>query len=113
MATYLAGLHKEVSAIFDGVWIPEVDNNQQTLSVAAPAAAVYARPKLLAPDHWAFPQGVWPKKPKFAALTNLFKRRPRQTGPPRGRREDRRLSEISKHLLINQPKLSTPANRSS
>lgn len=102
MAKYKAGLHKEVSMIFDGVWIPEIDNLQQSFAAPVPASATYVHPELLAPDQWSFPQAVWAKRPRFGAIVNVFRRAPvKNVFTSKANREKKRLLEISKHLLIN------------
>jgi len=103
MARYEAGLHKDVSVIFDGVWIPEIDNFQQSVAAPAPVAAAYVHPSPLAADKWSFPQAVWSKKPRFAAVANIVKQVPGHIFSSRAKREEKRLLEISKHLLINLP----------
>ena len=93
MIKHQAGLHKDVAKIFDGVWIPEQDNIQNSVSTGYKDSSAYTNPKPLATDHW-------PEKVKVP-------QRPRQSsGPlsffsPRARREKKRLSAISRHLLIN------------
>lgn len=96
MATHKAGLHKEVSVIFDGVWNPEIDNIQQSFGMPAASGATYVYPRALDIENW-------PKEPKFAAIIKVFKQAPGRIFSSRARRERKRLLSISKHLLINMP----------
>jgi hypothetical protein len=96
MATHKAGLHKDVSVIFDGVWNPEVDNLQQSVGVAVASGAAYVHPGTLDVNHW-------PKQPKFATIIKVFKQAPGHIFSSKARREKKRLLSISKHLIINMP----------
>ena len=96
MATHKAGLHKEVSVIFDGVWNPEIDNLQQSVGVAVASGAAYVHPGTLSLDRW-------PKEHKFATIIKVFKQAPGHIFSSRSRREKKRLLSISKHLMINMP----------
>jgi hypothetical protein len=96
MAKHKAGLHKEVSTIFDGVWNPDVDNIPQSFEVALAPSTVYVHPNQLAVGHW-------PKEPKFATIIKAFKEAPGHIFRSRARREKKRLLSISKHLMINLP----------
>ena len=101
MARHKAGLHKDVSAIFNGVWIPQVDNTQQSVGTPTPSGAAHVHPKQQAPNQSSLPKATWLKTPSFAALLKAFKQAHSYVFPSQAKREKRRLSEISKHLLIN------------
>ena len=94
MRKYKSGLHKDVPAIFDGVWNPETDNIQQSLD--APAASNVARVD-------PAPQAVyhWPQKHRSPSLLRACKDASEFVFRSRARRERKRLSSISKHLMIN------------
>lgn len=96
MATHKAGLHKEVSVIFDGVWNPDIDNIQQSFRMPIARSATYVHPRALDIENWS-------KEPKFAAIIKVLKQAPRHIFSPKARREKKRLLSISKHLLINMP----------
>jgi len=96
MATHKAGLHKEVSVIFDGVWNPEIDNIQQSFGMPIANGATYVYPRALDIENW-------PKEPKFAAIIKVFKQVPKHIFFSKARREKKRLLSISKHLIINIP----------
>jgi hypothetical protein len=115
MANYEAGLHKDVLSIFEGVWIPHVDNVQQTVSAPVTASVAIAHPKPLVPDHWVLPKTSVPRKhritrrvrshrsSRFFGITNAIKQFPGQILKSKTRQEKKRLESISKHLLINLP----------
>jgi len=94
MSTHKAGLHKDVSAIFNGVWNPEVDNIQESFSEPAANAAAYVQPGLTAFDDW-------PKEARFVSMVKVFVKTPGHIFSSKRRREKKRLLSISKHLLIN------------
>ena len=99
MANKKAALHKEVTRIFHGVWTPQVDNFQQQNSVTSKGNAANFHPKPLTLDHW-------PKKAqsvKKMQKAKLPKRIAWSFFSPKARRERKRLSSISKNLLINLP----------
>jgi hypothetical protein len=96
MNKHKAGLHKDVSTIFNGVWDPEQDNLESSDEPGA-AAVAYARPEAMALDNWPTE-----KKPKFATIVKVFVEAPGSLFRSRARRERKRLLSISKHLLINQ-----------
>ncbi len=98
MNTHKAGLHKDVSTIFNGVWDPERDNVQTSLDESGTNAVDYADPHAVALDDWPTE-----RKPKFATIMKVFAQAPGHLFRSRARREKRRLLSISKHLLINQP----------
>jgi len=77
MSTRKAGLHKDVSVIFNGVWDPEVDNIQPSFF------------------------DDWPKEARFATIAKVFIKAPGHIFSSKRRREKKRLLSISKHLLIN------------
>jgi hypothetical protein len=115
MANYEAGLHKDVLTIFEGVWIPHIDNVQQTISAPVATSAAIAHPKPLVPDHWILPDATVTKKhriPKrtrsyrssrFSGITNAIRQFPGQILKSKTKQEKKRLESISKHLLINLP----------
>ena len=96
MALHKAGLHKEVSVIFEGVWNPEIDNIQQSFDAPVASGAAYVHPGTL-------DMGNWSKEPKFATIIKVFKQAPGHIFSSRARREKKRLLSISKHLMINMP----------
>ena len=96
MRNYKSGLHKDVPAIFDGVWNPETDNIQQLFDAPAVSTVAHFDPG---------PQviGHWPKEHKSAGFFNACKDASGYIFRSRARRERKRLSSISKHLMINMP----------
>jgi hypothetical protein len=94
MSTRKAGLHKDVSAIFNGVWNPEVDNIQESFNEPMADTAAYVQPGFMPMDNW-------PKEARFATMVKVFVKAPGHIFSSRRRREKKRLSSISKHLLIN------------
>jgi hypothetical protein len=68
MSKYKAGLHKEVSAIFNGVLLPKNDGSQRPSGVPAPAHQDYGVPKPSAPEPPTqkppVPSHMTPTKPK-------------------------------------------------
>jgi hypothetical protein len=114
MANYEAGLHKDVLTIFKDVWIPQIDNIQQTVTVPVATGAVYAHPKPLVPDHWILPREAPPRKQRiyrrvrhrssrFFGITNALKQFPGHVLKSKTKSEQKRLESISKNLLINLP----------
>ncbi len=99
MANQKAALHKDVASIFEGVWTPQVDNNQQQKSVTSTENATNFHPKPLTPDRWSKKAQSVPKEQK----TNAPKQTAWSLFSPKARREKKRLSSISKNLLINLP----------
>jgi hypothetical protein len=95
MSTHKTGLHKDVSAIFEGVWDPEVDNIQESFEEPVMNAA-YVQSGPVAAENWH-------KEARFATLVKVFARAPGHIFSSRKRRERKRLLSISKHLLINIP----------
>jgi len=100
MAKHKAGLHKEVARIFDGVWTPQIDNIQQSLQTSTTGGAAYVNTKPIAPENWSIELKATDaaKTPKQASW-NIFS--------PKARRERKRLSSISRNLLINLPEKNT------
>jgi len=96
MSTHKAGLHKDVSAIFNGVWNPEVDNIQPSFNEPEPSGTAYVQPAQLAIDNR-------PKEARFANIVKVFVKAPGHLFSSKKRREKKRLLSISKHLLINMP----------
>ena len=96
MNRHKAGLHKDVSTIFEGVWNPELDNTQPSFEELATATITYVHPKAAAPNEW-------PKEPRSATIVKAFAEAPGHLLRSRSRRERKRLLSISRHLIINQP----------
>jgi len=102
MAKYKAGLHKEVERIFNSVWIPQLENTPSSISTAYRNNGAFVHPKPLAPDNW-------PNKTKATQkIKNARKGKQSWAGPwsflsPKARREKKRITTISRHLLINMP----------
>jgi hypothetical protein len=95
MITHKAGLHKDVAKIFDGVWTPEVDNVQFSVSTAYNKSGAYIHAKPLAADNWPETLKVTTNTKQSSVAWSFFSKK--------ARREKKRLSEISRHLLINMP----------
>jgi hypothetical protein len=94
MINYQAGLHKDVAKIFEGVWTPQVDNIQTAVSTSYNQSGAFVYPKPL--DLGGQSETVIkPKRPQPSRTWSFFS--------PKARREKRRLSAISKQLLINLP----------
>ena len=96
MSTRKTGLHKDVSVIFNGVWDPEVDNIQPSFDEPVPDNDAYVLPGQIAVDNW-------PQEARFVKIVKVFVKAPGHIFSSRRRREKKRLSSISKHLLINMP----------
>ena len=94
MRKYKSGLHTDVPAIFDGVWNPETDNVQQSFDVptARKVAHVVPAPQVV---------GQWSQEHKSAGFLTACKDASSYLFSSRSRRERKRLSSISKHLMIN------------
>lgn len=97
MAKYEAGLHKDVAVIFDGVWIPHIDNVQQSVAVNIPVNVEYDRPRPLALESWEAPKSN--RAGRLSGIADFFRFLP--LVPSKRKREKKRLAEISKNLLIN------------
>lgn len=95
MIKHQAGLHKDVAKIFDGVWIPQTDNIQTSVIVTYKDSGAYTHPKPLTTDNWPERVNI-PKRPKPSSSPWSF-------FSPKARREKKRLTAISRHLLINMP----------
>ncbi len=94
MINYHAGLHKDVAKIFDGVWTPQLDNIQPAVSTSYIQTGAFVYPKPLVLNRR--PEIISdPKRPQPSRTWGFFS--------ARARREKKRLSAISKHLLINLP----------
>ena len=96
MRKYKSGLHKDVPAIFDGVWNPETDNIQQSFDVPAASTVAHFDPVPQAVNHW-------PQEHRSAGFFRVCKDASEYIFRSRSRRERKRLSSISKHLMINIP----------
>lgn len=95
MITHKAGLHKDVAKIFDGVWTPDVDNVQFAVSTAYKKSGAYVHARPLDADNWPETVKIIKKPKQSSGAWSFFS--------PKARREKKRLSEISRHLLINMP----------
>jgi len=95
MTKHKAGLHKDVAMIFEGVWNPEIDNQQPSFSAPVDDRTVYAQPAPVAVERW-------PAQPKSVTILKLFKGAGGGLFRSRARREKKRLMSISRHLIINQ-----------
>jgi hypothetical protein len=95
MMKYKAGLHKDVAKIFDSVWIPQTDNIQPAVSTAYKDINALVHPKPLALDNWPEKAKKTNKPQPSSSPWSFFS--------PKARREKKRLTEISRHLLINLP----------
>jgi hypothetical protein len=96
MTKHKAGLHKDVSTIFDGVWNPERDNLVQPAGRSETTGVAYLDSKAMALDQW-------PREPKSVTFLKVFWEAPGYLFRSRARRERKRLLSISKHLIINLP----------
>jgi len=96
MLTRKKGLHKDVSVIFDGVWNPEVDNIQESFNESIAGIDPYVQTGPMAFNNW-------PKEARFVTIVKIVMNAPGYIFSSRRRRERKRLSSISKHLLINIP----------
>ena len=94
MAKHKPGLHKDVGKIFDGVWNAQIDNFQQNFN--SPEQIAFVKPKPLSLE-------LRPKEAESPATNKATKRTGQFVSSPKTRREKKRLSSISKHLLINLP----------
>ena len=94
MSTHKAGLHKDVSVIFNGVWDPEIDNIQPSFEEPAANSAGYVQPGSMAARNL-------PQEARSITIAKVFKA-PANIFSSKRRREKKRLLSISKHLLINQ-----------
>ncbi len=92
MRNHQSGLHKEVSAIFDGVWNPETDNVQAVIAAPVASSAAYI-----------FPGAPSARDSGFGSVLRGLMKAPGLIFNSRSRREQKRLGSISKHLMINMP----------
>lgn len=92
MENHQSGLHKEVSAIFEGVWDPETDNVPPAIAVPVPSSAKYL-----------FPGAPSARETGFGSILKGLMKVPGLIFSSRARREKKRLGSISKHLMINMP----------
>ena len=93
MAEHQAGLHKDVASIFQGVWDPDVDNKEQSFTPTVTNKVVY---------HMGSRAGAHQyKEPKLASVARTLSEVPGHLFSFKSRREKKRLSSISKHLIIN------------
>lgn len=93
MAEYQAGLHKEVTSIFQGVWDPKVDNTEKSYTPTGTNRVVYHMGPPPARNKY--------REPKFATVVRALSEVPHHIFSLKSRREKKRLMSISKHLIIN------------
>jgi len=95
MAKHKAGLHKEVATIFNSVWTPQTDNIQ-IYQTSSKVAALYISPKPITSKKSS-------KRTQKSHRTKASRRISWDFFSPKARREKKRLSAISKNLMINLP----------
>lgn len=95
MSPQKTGLHKDVSVIFNGVWDPDKDNIQPSFEENEVDSLAYVQPAPTAVEHS-------PQEARFVTIVKVFAKAPASLFSSKRRREKKRLSSISKHLLINQ-----------
>ena len=93
MADYQAGLHKDVASIFQGVWDPTIDNTEQSYTPTLTNKVVYHMGPRPGSNHY--------REPKLASVAKAISDVPGHIFSLKSRREKKRLSSISKHLIIN------------
>jgi hypothetical protein len=91
MADHQAGLHKEVSSIFQGVWDSTVDNIEQSYAPTGTNNMVYHMGSVR--------RGR--RDTKLATVAKTLSEVPGHILSLKSRREKKRLLSISKHLIIN------------
>lgn len=96
MAKHKAGLHKEVAMIFDGVWTQQIDNIHQSIDMPSQIVAEYIHPKPIALKKSS-------KTVKNSVQVKTSRRISWDIFSKKARKEKKRLSSISKNLLINLP----------
>ncbi len=96
MRKFSSGLHKDVPTIFDGVWNPATDNLQESFEApeTSNVAPVSAGTQVV--DHWR-------RESRIGGFLRVCKDAPGIVFRTRSRRERKRLTAISKHLMINMP----------
>lgn len=93
MAEYQAGLHKDVASIFQGIWDPTVDNTEDAYAPSGANRVVYHMgPRTDSTKY---------REPKLSTMAKAVKGMPGHIFSLKSRREKKRLSSISKHLIIN------------
>ena len=93
MADYQSGLHKDVASIFQGIWDPTIDNTEQSYTPTGTNRMVY--------HMGARPAANSYREPKLASVAKALTEMPGHIFSLKSRREKKRLSSISKHLIIN------------
>ena len=93
MAEFQAGLHKDVTLIFQGIWDPTVDNTEQSYEPTVTNKVAYHMGSRSAHNHY--------REPKLASVAKALSDIPSHIFSLKSRRERKRLSSISKHLIIN------------
>lgn len=96
MRKYKSGLHKDVPTIFEGVWNPDTDNVQQSFDVPAASSVAHFDAGPLAVSHL-------PEQRRSPGFFRACKNASEFIFRSRSRRERKRISSISKHLMINIP----------
>jgi hypothetical protein len=89
-----SGLHKDVPAIFDGVWNPGSDNSQEPLEPPT-------QNEVVSIDAQAQFVDDSPRESRLGGFSNTCKEVLGFVFRTRARRERKRLHAISKHLIIN------------
>lgn len=120
MSEYKAGLHKEVSAIFNGVSLPKSNGSQQSSAAPAPGHQDYSVPKSLVPE---------PPTQKLPAPSHMTPTKPKpQQSPPKAVQTEqpkadtaikaaeqtawqRALGQIKNKLFAPKPGVSTTKQR--
>ena len=116
MAKYKPGLHKDLSAIFHKVSIPDQDG-VWALSEAGSSRDISSIHPVLLTVSLQIPLKAWPalreglsaegaqpKRSRFAAIGMAVKWLLWRVLPSGRRRREKRLRSTSKHLLINLPR---------
>jgi len=89
-----SGLHKDVPAIFEGVWNPALDNYQEPFEPQTQNEAVSVGAQAQFAD-------TRPRESRLGGFFNTCKEVLGFIFRTRARRERKRLLSISKHLIIN------------
>ncbi len=89
-----SGLHKDVPAIFDGVWNPALDNYQEPFEPQTQDAVVSVDAQAQFADDR-------PRESRLGGFADSCKNALGFIFRTRARRERKRLLSISKHLMIN------------
>ena len=79
--------------MFQGIWDPTVDNTEQSYKPVGANRIVYHLGNRPAPNSY--------REPKLASVARALSEMPGHIFSLRSRREKKRLSSISRHLIIN------------